>query len=449
MPVHDIERELEERASIFEKMKTLNDTALAEKRDFTAEEQQEYDNLEADFEKTSRSIDRQEKLEGFGSQFRARPDLAKKKDGEDPDWSDLDDEERKIPEWLPEVMKRNIERAKREGRKAPVSFKEFNELRAAQLPQDDPEYRFAFFRMMTAVDPRELSGDELRVLSKATAAAGANLVPTSFQRELIQSLRDFGVVREIASVITTSSGEALQWGSVTGHGTAAWIAENGSFTLSDETFGTFTLNAYKAGTAMAVSEELLQDSAFDLDAYIREEFGQRIGVLENTAFTVGDGTGKPSGWNNNAAVGVTAGTGNTTTIPADSLIDLVHSVPLVYRRNGKFVMSDLAIKGVRKLKDTTNQYLWQPGLQAGVPDSILSYPVLTDPDVPVPAANAKSIGFGDFKAGYVIRDINGIAFQRLNELYAMNGQVGFRAYHRTEGKLKNANAIKVFQHSAS
>ena len=358
MPVHDIERELEERASIFEKMKTLSDKADAEKRSFTAEEQQEYDALEADFETKSRSVDRKEKLEGFASQFRARPETPKDTESE---WSDLDDEERKIPEWLPEVMKRNIERAKREGRAAPTSFKEFNELRAARLPQDDPEYRFAFFRMMTVADPRELTGDELRVLSKATAAAGANLVPTSFQRELIQSLRDFGVVREIARVITTSAGEALTYPSVSSHGTASWVAENGSFTLSDEAFGTLTLNAYKAGTAMSVSEDLLQDSAFDLDAYIRDEFGQRIGVLENTAYTVGDGTGKPSGWNNNAAVGKTAANGNTTTIPADDLIDLVHSVPNPYRRNGRFVMSDAAVKAIRKLRTPRTSTCGSPG----------------------------------------------------------------------------------------
>jgi HK97 family phage major capsid protein len=425
-------------------LKELNDKADAEERDLTTDEQQEYDRIESDFESLTRRIERQEKLEGLAPGLRAH----QKVDG-DIEWTELDDEERKIPDWLPEQMKRNLERAKREGRKAPESFKEFNELRAVPKPQDDPEYRWAFFHYITAGDLRELDPRELRVLSKATAAAGANLVPTTFQRELIQALRDFGVVRRVARVITTTSGEALQYPSVTAHGTASWIAENGAYATSDEAFGQLTLNAYKAGTMMQVSEELLQDSAFDLDGYVRNEFGQRIGVLENTGYTVGDGIGKPSGWNNNATVGVTAATGNTTTIPADNLFDLIHSILPPYRPGSVFVGNDAAIKALRKLKDTTNQYLWAPGLTAGAPDTILSYPVYADPDVPAPAANARSLGFGNFQQGYTIRDVDGIAMQRLNELYAANGQVGYRAYHRTEGKITNASAIKVFVNSAT
>lgn len=426
-----------------ERLGEILSASESEDRELTAEEEQEFDRVQDEYDGLEK---RRTRLEAFwtpdddddsangnGNPYRAVDASEVPADG--------------VPTWLPTELRSAA--AREEMKKGPLSFAEFNRLRRPVLAQDEDEYRWAFFRYMTVRDLRELVPDELRVLSKATAAAGANLVPTSFQRELIESLREFGVVRQIARVITTTTGDALQYPSVSSHGTASWVAESAAYPESDEAFGQFTLNAYKAGTLMRVSEELLTDSAFDLDAYVRSEFGQRIGVVENTAYTVGDGTGKPSGWNNNATVGVTAAAGNTTTIPADNLIDLVHSVTAPYRANGVFVMNDAAVKAVRKLKDTTNQYLWSPGLTANQPDTLLGYRLYTDPDVPAPGVSTRSVGFGDFGRGYVIRDVDGISFQRLVELYAANGQVGFRAYHRTEGKIVNTNAIKVFVHSAT
>jgi HK97 family phage major capsid protein len=425
-----------DRAELFDQMQRLNEAA--EGRDFESSEQEQWEKIEADISKLERQISREEKLSGVDKQAitRAQAQGAGSSDGV---WLGEDPEERSVPEWLPADMRANIEKAQRENRKAPVSFKEFNEYRAATRPQDDSDYRWAFFRYMTVPDARELSGQEQRVLSKASAGAGANLVPTSFQNELIQSLRQYGVMRQISRVIRTDSGEALQWPSVSSHGTAAWIAENGSFTLSDEAFGTATLNAYKSGTAMAVSEELLQDSAFDLDAYIRDEFGNRIGVLQNTAYVAGDGSGKPTGVATQATAGVAAA--GAAAITADEWIDLFHSLGVQYRRNAVFLTSDSVVKLARKLKDSTNQYLWQPGLQAGEPDRLLGKPIYVDPDVAAPTTGNVSLLFGDFNY-YVIRDAGGISFQRLNELYAMNGQVGFRAYMRTDGKLMNTAAVK-------
>ena len=427
-----------ERAECFDRMKELNDAALEAKRDLSAEEKQEYDRVEQRFDEVTKQIDRNEKLLGFSGTGPDPATRAKAQAG-DGEWSELDDEERKVPEWLPEEMRRNVERARAEGRKAPSTFREFNEIRSMSKPQDDPEYRWAFFRWMTVRDTRELSSAELRVLSKASAGAGLNLVPTNFQRELIDALRDTGVMRQISRVVSTTSGEALQWPTVSSHGTASWIAENGAYSASDDAFGQTTLNAYKAGTLMKVSEELLEDSAFDLDAYIRGEFGLRIGVLENTAYVAGDGSGKPTGVATQASAGVTAA--GAAAITADELIDLFHALSPPYRRNATWVLKDSTIKLVRKLKDSDGQYLWQPGLQAGAPDVLLGKPVYADPDMAAATTGLVSALFGDFSY-YVIRDVDGIAFQRLNELYAENGQVGFKAYHRTDGKLMNTSAIK-------
>lgn len=407
MPLAQLEEKRQRRASLIEELREL-----AEKEDdngqLSAEDSQEFERREKEVDDLEASIRRQEKLEGFGPKLEKRHVSAPEDEHED------DDE-------------------------APSSFAEFNEKRAGTRPQDTPEYREAFFKWVTVRDLSMMEAEELRVLSKASAGAGLNLVPTSFQKELLSALRDFGVMRQIASVVSTSSGEALQWPTVTAHGTASWVAENGSYVASDETFGLSTLNAYKAGTLIKISEELLADSAFDLDAYIRQEFGQRVGVLENTGYVVGDGSGKPTGVTTQASAGVTAA--SATAVTADELIDLYHSVSPPYRRNGVFLMKDSTIKLVRKLKDTTGQYLWQPGLQAGTPDAVLGVPVYADPDMPAATTGLVSVLFGDFSY-YKIRDVDGIAFQRLNELYAENGQVGFRAYHRTDGKLLDTAAVK-------
>lgn len=411
---------LEERAGIYEQMQALQEEALSEDRDFTAEEAEQYDRMEADLEAKTKEKER------------------------------LEREAKRQPEFRREIV---APTENGEERVVATSLKEYRDKIAEERgdrPQDDPEYRSAFFHYMSAVDWKsELSTQELRTLSKATAAAGANLVPTTFQNELIQALREFGVTRQLASVVTTDSGETLQIPSVSSHGTAAWTAENAAYSASDEAFGQMSLSAYKAATLIQVSEELMADSAFDLEAYIREEFGARIGVLENTGYVQGDGSGKPTGYQPNVTVGVTAATGHTLDVIYDYLIDLIHSVNSAYRRNAVFVMRDASVAVVRKIKDTTGQPLWQPSLQVGQPDRLLGWPILSDPDMPAMGANAVSIVFGDFNRGYIIRDVNGIAFQRLIELYAANGQIGFRAYHRTEGKLRNANALRGYKNSAT
>jgi HK97 family phage major capsid protein len=411
MPVHEIEALRVERREAFERMKEINEAAVTDKRNLSGEEQQEYDRLETRLDELGQTIARQERLEGLS------PSMTRTAATGEREERHVEDEQRDVPKTL----------------------KEFNEQRHANQPQDDPEYRMAFFRMLTARDLRDMDPAELRVLSKASAGAGANLVPTSFQRELIDSLRVFGVMRQLARVITTTSGEALQWPTVTSHGTAAWTAENAAYTASDEAFGQSTLNAYKAATLIKISEELLTDSAFDLEGFIRDQFGQRVGVLENTGYVAGDGSGKPTGVATQASAGVTAA--GAAAITSDELIDLYHSLSPAYRRNGSFVLNDSTVKLIRKLKDTTGQYVWQPGLQAGAPDTLLGKPVYSDPDMAAATTGLVSALFGDFNY-YVIRDVDGIAFQRLNELYAENGQVGFRAYHRTDGKLMNTAAVK-------
>lgn len=411
MPVHEIESLRLKRASAFEEMSELNSKALTEERDLSAEEREKYDKIEADFDSLTEQIKRSEKLEGLAPRMQRSA-------------------------VTPETEAIEVEE---DERTAPSTFAEFKEQRNGVKPQDEPEYREAFFKWITASDERELDSSEVRTLSKASAGAGLNLVPTSFRNVLIDALREYGVVRRIATVISTDSGETLQVPTVSSHGTASWVAENGSYSASDDAFGQSSLSAYKAGTLIQVSEELLADSAFDLDSYIANEFGLRIGVLENTGYVVGDGSGKPTGVSTQASAGVTAA--GATAITAGELIDLYHSLLPPYRARASWVFKDSTIKLVRKLADSTGQFIWQPGLTAGAPDTLLGKPVYADPDMPAATTGLVSVLFGDFSY-YWIRDVNGVAFQRLNELYAANGQIGFRAYHRTDGKLLNTAAVK-------
>jgi predicted phage gp36 major capsid-like protein len=204
-----------------------------------------------------------------------------------------------------------------------------------------------------------------------------------------------------------------------------------------------TIDAFKLTDLVKVSVELLQDSMFDLESYIAQEFARAFGVAEEEAFCVGTGTGQPTGifTENGGTVGVTT---SGASITVDNIIDLIYALKSPYRRNAVFLMRDVTVSALRKLKDTNGQYIWQPSVQAGQPDRLLGYPIYTSPYVPAVAAGALPIAFGDF-SNYWIADRMGRTVQRLNELYAGNGQVGFIAAERVDGKVILAEGIQLLQ----
>lgn len=217
---------------------------------------------------------------------------------------------------------------------------------------------------------------------------------------------------------------------------------------SGPTFDQKTIDAFKLTDLVKVSIELLQDSMFDLESYIAGEFARAFGIAEEEAFCVGTGTGQPTGifTANGGTVGVTAA--SATTITADELINLIYSLKSPYRRNAKFLMNDATVSMIRKLKDKNDAYLWQPSLQAGEPDKLLGYDLYTSPYVPVAKAGALTVAFGDFK-NYWIADRSGRTVQRLNELYSTNGQVGFVATERVDGKVILPEGIQLLKMKAS
>ncbi|MEK3988451.1 phage major capsid protein [Robertmurraya sp. FSL R5-0851] len=305
------------------------------------------------------------------------------------------------------------------------------------------EYRQAFWKTM-----RNKSNYEVQnALKVGTDSEGGYLAPDEFERTLIESLEEENIFRSLAKVITTSSGDR-KIPVVASKGTASWVDEEGIIPESDDSFGQVSIGAYKLATMIKVSEELLNDSVFNLQAYIAKEFARRIGAKEEEAFFIGDGTGKPTGIFNatgGGELGVTAS--SATAVSVDEIMDLFYSLKSPYRKKAIFVMNDTTIKVIRKLKDGNGQYLWQPSIQAGQPDTILNRPVKTSAYVPTVEAGAKTIAFGDF-GYYWVADRQGRSFQRLNELYAATGQVGFKATQRVDGKLILPEAIKVLQQKA-
>jgi HK97 family phage major capsid protein len=306
------------------------------------------------------------------------------------------------------------------------------------------EYKRAFWNAMRS---KAAGYEVLNALQVGTDSEGGYLVPDEFERTLVEALQEENIFRSMAKIIQTASGDR-KIPVVASKGTASWVDEEGAIPESDDAFGQVSIGAYKLATMIKVSEELLNDSVFNLESYIAREFARRIGAKEEESFFIGDGTGKPTGIFNatgGAELGVTAA--SATAITVDEIMDLFYSLKSPYRKNAVFVMNDSTVKAIRKLKDGNGQYLWQPSITAGQPDTILNRPVKTSAYVPAIAAGAKTIAFGDF-GYYWVADRQGRSFQRLNELYAATGQVGFKATQRVDGKLILPEAIKVLQMKA-
>lgn len=302
-------------------------------------------------------------------------------------------------------------------------------------------YNTAFWQAMRN---KTISHEVYNALQIGEDDHGGYLAPDEFQRTLIEALEEQNIFRRLAKGITTSSGDR-KIPVVASKGTASWIEEGAAYPESDDTFGQISIGAFKLATMIKVSEELLNDSVFDIASYVAREFARRIGAAEEEAFFTGNGTGKPTGILNatgGATVGVT--TAGATAITMDEVMDLFYSLRAPYRRSAVFLMNDSTVKALRKLKNGNGDYLWQPSVIANTPDTILGKPVHTSVYMPAIAAGNKTMLFGDLTYFWVA-DREGRSFKRLNELYAATGQVGFLASERVDGKLVLAEAVQVLQ----
>lgn len=320
----------------------------------------------------------------------------------------------------------------------PITGKPQNPHAEEKTGRASDEYKKNFWNAMRSKSPDRAIVNALQI---GTDSEGGYLVPDEFERTLVDGLSENNIFRTLAHVIQTTSGDR-KIPVVASHGSASWVDEEGAYKESDEAFSQITIGAYKLGTMIKVSEELLNDSIFDIQSYLATEFARRIGNAEEEAFITGNGTGKPTGFLNSAELGVTAA--SATAITADDLINLYHSLSVPYRGKAVWLLNDSTVQFIRKLKDGNGQYLWQPGLVAGAPDTILGRPVKVSRYMPSLEAGQKAVAFGDFSY-YWIADRQGRSFRRLDELFAATGQVGFRGSQRVDGKLILPEAIKVLQ----
>ena len=310
---------------------------------------------------------------------------------------------------------------------------------------------------------RGLNAEEAAVfyntMSTTTTTEGGFTVPTDTASALIETLKQFGGMREVATVLVTASGNPLSFPTADATGEVGEIvAENAVATVLDTSFGTISLPVYKySSKSFAVPIELLQDSNIDIEAYVNQLLVTRLGRITNTHFTTGTGTSQPRGVVTGAATGITAAnaTSQVTAVTYASLIDLIHSVDPAYRMAAgvRFMMNDATVRNIRKIVDTQSRPIFNPGYEVGVPggapDMLLGYPITVNQDMAVMAAGAKSIAFGDFSK-YTIRDAMGVSLRRFDDsAFGLKGQVGFCGWLRSGGNLLDSGAVKLFINAAS
>jgi len=272
-----------------------------------------------------------------------------------------------------------------------------------------------------------------------TKSGDAGLVPENFFDQIIAKLDENAVVRSYATVVSTASGENIKMPQVTALSSASLVAEGASIGESDPTSASVTLGAYKYAYLVQVSSELLADEGVDIEAFLANDAGRALGNGAGAHFATGDGSSKPNGLVTATSAGVTCA--SATAITSDEVIDLYHSVIAPYRNNGTWIMKDSTLKEIRQLKDSNNQYLWQPSLQQGNPDILLGSPVATDPNYDAIATAKKVMTFGDVSK-YFVREVQGIQVDRSLDFAFANDLVTFRFIYRADGDLLDTNAVK-------
>lgn len=292
-------------------------------------------------------------------------------------------------------------------------------------------------------------------MSTTTGAEGGFTVATEVPKMVIDALKTFGGMRDVASIIATEAGNDWQYPSSDGTAEVGEIVgQNAAATTGEITFGQVPLVVYKySSKKLALPWELVQDSAIDVVQFVINRLAQRLGRITNLHYTTGTGTAQPFGVMTRASSGKVGTTGQTLTVIYDDLVDLKHSVNRAYRRKAKWLMADSSLKVIRKIKDTAGRPIFTPGYEFGItqetPDLMLGDPISINDDVAVMAANARSIAYGDL-AQYQIRDVMETIIRRFDDsAFALNGQVGFCGWQRTGGNLLDTAAVKYYQNSAT
>lgn len=281
----------------------------------------------------------------------------------------------------------------------------------------------------------------------ASGSSGGYLVPTGFLPELEKNMLYYANLREVAKVIRTDSGNPIQVPTVDDTtNTGERVSENTSFSSQDVAFGQKTLQAYKYTSKLVnCSIELMQDSAIDVPGMLGELLGERLGRILQTDYTTGTGSSQPEGCVTSATAGITAA--SSTAIAVDDLIQMVHSLDRTFRDGATWMMNDLILQAIRRLKDTLGRPIFTESYMVGEPDRLLGYPVfINQAMVSTIASTNISVLFANFLKGQIIRDAMEVDIVRLDERYAELGQVAFVGLLRSDSRITLPKAIKKLTH---
>ena len=417
---------LKQRANLYEQMKALVDPTIAENRSMTGEEQASFDALNKDLDELDQQRKRYEDMD------KREADL-------------LEAQERSGLDLAGKEQEGDQARAKFEAqlRSFLAQDQEVGAPRQLRIAPDAPIRSYAQARAIAAE-----ARMQQRDLTKSPTTAGGHTVGTGFYAQLIDHLIEVsGVLQAGPTVLITERGDNIPIPRTTAHSSAtSEIAEAAGITESDPAFAQLVLGAYKYGVLVQASYELLEDTYVDLLGYIAMQAGRAVGNAFGTRLVTGTGSSQPQGVATAATVGVTGSASVAGAFTADNLIDLHYSVIAPYRSSPDcgWLMRDATLGAARKLKDSQGQYLWQPSLQVGAPDSLLGKPVYTDPNVAAVALSARSVLFGDFSR-YFVRQVKDIRFERSDD-YAFNADLAtFKCVMRGDGGLADTTgAVKCF-----
>jgi len=289
----------------------------------------------------------------------------------------------------------------------------------------------------------ELRGTSTQVVG--TDSLGGFLVPQEFSNELDMATLFTGEVERLAKKLNTAGGALLDYPTINDTATdAGLISEAAAVTVQDMTFANAQLSAYNYASQVRVSMQLLQDNAFDLNAFLAEAMGERIARATNAAFTTGTGSSQPQGIITGATLGNTAA--SATAIAADDILDLIHSIDPSYRNKPSFglMANDSVIAAIRALGlGSANDFpIFIPSMTAGEPDKLFGFNLYYNNDMTSAITTGqKTLLAADFSK-FVVRSAGGVQMVRLNERYMDELEVGFVSYARKDAKVLDTRAVK-------
>lgn len=321
------------------------------------------------------------------------------------------------------------------------------------------EYKAAFGKMLRA-NAGVLSADEIKALSVGVDTDGGYLVTPDTSGRIVMRVFETSPIRQIANVVTIGT-DKLEGIEDLNEAGAGWVGETAA---RNETgtpdIGKYAIPVFEMFAEPRATQKVLDDASVDIEAWLAGKVADRLARLQNTAFVSGNGVDRPRGlttyatqadtgsvpWGQIGHVNTGANGAFAASNPADAIFDLIGAVKDAYLGNARFLTRRAVITAMRKFKDTTGQYLWQPSLVAGTPETFAGYAITRAEDMPALGTGSLSLMFGDFREAYTIVDRQGLRV--LRDPYTAKPWVKFYTTARVGGGVVNFEAIKALRFAA-